>query len=104
MLFPHQADGSLITVHGANKTDGSELIGQAYSDDGHMWGRIMQPDMATYHDRMGHPLFYAGPSNLSPASDEFKKLVAARVAKLRAADPEMGQPPAARAWEGFGVS
>ena len=36
---------------------------------------------------------YAAPSNLSPASEEYKALVAKRVAKLRAADPDMGEKP-----------
>lgn len=93
VLFPRQANGSLITINGKNKTYGSELMGQDYHDDSHMWGRIMKVDVSTYHDAKGNPLFYAGPSNLSPASDEYHQLVATRVEKLRAADPDMGQTP-----------
>ena len=34
---------------------------------------------------------YAAPSNLSPASEEYKKLVAERVEMLRAANPDMDE-------------
>ncbi len=36
---------------------------------------------------------YACPSNLSPASDEYEKLVAERVEKIKAANPEKGDTP-----------
>ena len=38
LAFPYQANGSLITVDG--KVVGSELIGQNFDDEAHMWGRI----------------------------------------------------------------
>ncbi len=38
---------------------------------------------------MGSFLLYASPSNLSPASAEYEALVAERVEKLRAANPDM---------------
>lgn len=87
LIFPKQANGSIIEVDG--KKYGSALLGQQFSDDTHMWGRIMNLDVSTYQDKEGKTLFYAVPSNLSPASEEYEKLVAERVKKLRAANPEM---------------
>src|SRR5437763_16848633 len=37
VLFPHEADGSLIVRDG--KLVGSELIGQAFDDPKYFWGR-----------------------------------------------------------------
>lgn len=91
IFFPHQANGSIIEVDG--KRYGSELLGQQYTDEGHMWGRIMKLDVSTYRDEDGKALLYAVPSNLSPASEEYEQLVAQRVEKLRAADPEQGDAP-----------
>lgn len=91
IFFPHQANGSIIEVDG--KRYGSELLGQQYTDEGHMWGRIMKLDVSTYRNEDGKALLYAVPSNLSPASEEYEQLVAQRVEKLRAADPERGDAP-----------
>lgn len=89
LLFPHKANGSIIEVNG--RKYGCELLGQQYTDDGHMWGRIMNIDVSTYKDADGTILMYAGPSNLSPASEEYKALAAERVEKLRAANPDMDE-------------
>lgn len=89
VFFPQKANGSIIEVDG--KKYGCELLGQQYTDDAHMWGRIMNLDVSTYTDKDGNPLMYAAPSNLSPASEEYEALVAERVAKLKAADPDMDQ-------------
>ena len=67
LLFPEKANGSIIEVDG--KKYGSELLGQQYTDDAHMWGRIMNIDVSTYKDEDGNTLMYASPSNLSPASE-----------------------------------
>ena len=91
LFFPRQANGSVIEVDG--KRYGSALLGQQYTDDGHLWGRIMQLDVQTYQDADGTPLLYAVPANLSPASEEYAQLVAQRVARLRAANPERGDTP-----------
>ena len=87
LFFPEKANGSIIEVDG--KKYGCELLGQQYTDDAHMWGRIMNIDVSTYKDESGHTLMYAAPSNLSPASEEYEALVAERVEKLRAANPDM---------------
>ena len=87
LLFPDQANGSIIEVDG--KKYGCELLGQQYTDDAHMRGRIMNVDVSTYTDENGTAVMYAAPSNLSPASEEYAALIAERVEKLRAANPEM---------------
>ena len=89
LFFPEKANGSIIEVDG--KKYGCELLGQQYTDDAHMWGRIMNIDVSTYKDENGHTLMYAAPSNLSPASEEYEALVADRVEKLRAANPDMDE-------------
>ena len=73
------------------KKYGCELLGQQYTDDGHMWGRIMNIDVSTYKDENGKTLMYAAPSNLSPASEEYEALVKERVEKLREANPDMDE-------------
>lgn len=89
LFFPDQANGSIIEVDG--KKYGCELLGQQYTDDAHMWGRIMNLDVSTFQDENGNALMYAAPSNLSPASEEFEALVAERVERLRAANPDMDE-------------
>lgn len=89
LIFPDKANGSIIEVDG--KKYGCELLGQQYTDDTHMWGRIMNLDVSTYKDENGKILMYAAPSNLSPASEEYEALVAERVEKLRAANPDMDE-------------
>lgn len=89
LIFPDKANGSIIEVDG--KKYGCELLGQQYTDDRHMWGRIMNIDVSPYKDENGKTLMYAAPSNLSPASEEYEALVRERVEKLRAANPDMDE-------------
>lgn len=91
VFFPEQANGSIIEVDG--KKYGSELLGQQYTDNKHMWGRIMNIDVTTYVDDKGQPVMYASPSNLSPASEQYEKIVAERVDKIRASHPDQGNTP-----------
>ncbi len=89
LLFPDKANGSIIEIDG--KKYGCELLGQQYTDDAHMWGRIMNLDVSTYKDKDGNILMYAAPSNLSPASEVYAELVAERVERLRMANPDMDE-------------
>lgn len=89
IIFSDKANGSMIEVDG--KKYGCELLGQQYTDETHMWGRIMNVDVSTYKDENGKTLMYAAPSNLSPASEEYKELVAERVEMLRTANPDMDE-------------
>ena len=89
LIFPDKANGSIIEIDG--KKYGCELLGQQYTDEAHMWGRVMNIDVSTYQDENGTTLMYAAPSNLSPASAEYEALVAERVELLRAANPDMDE-------------
>ena len=57
LIFPDNANGSIIEVDG--KKYGSELLGQQYTDEAHMWGRIMNIDVSTYTDENGKALMSA---------------------------------------------
>jgi len=67
LAFPDKANGSLIWKDG--RIAGSELIGQQFDSSIYFWSR---PSAANYN-----PLLSGG-SNLGPASDKLKKLVAER--------------------------
>lgn len=86
VAFPYQANGSLIEVD--DKIVGSELIGQNFEDEDHMWGRIQNVTIVEGED--GELMAYGVPSNLSPASEEYRQLVDARVEKIRASNPDAG--------------
>lgn len=81
IFFPSKANGSIIEVDG--KKYGSELIAQQFTDKKHMWGRIMNTDTKTFTDENGNKVLYSTPSNLSPASDEYEKLVKERINKIK---------------------
>lgn len=87
LIFPERANGSIIEINGVNY--GSELLGQQFTSEKHMWGRIMNLDVSSYRDQDGTLLMYAAPSNISPASEEYEALVAERVDMLKAANPDM---------------
>lgn len=91
LIFPEQANGSIIEVNGIKY--GSELLGQYYTDNAHMWGRIMDLDLTTYQDTNGKVLLYASPSNLAPTSDAYASLIRDRIKLLHDADPKMGKTP-----------
>ncbi len=81
VLFPHQADGSLIVIDG--KTYGSELIGQQFDDPKYFWGR---PSAAGYNAAA------SSGSNLGPMNPSLEEAVQARIDALQAADPNNPLP------------
>ncbi len=89
IFFPNQANGNFLQVNGKNY--GSLLLGQQYTEEKYLWGRIVNVDMHTFKDENGKTLMYATPSNLSPASETYKNLVSERVKKLRASNPDMDE-------------
>lgn len=86
LLFGDKANGSVIEIDGVKY--GSELIGQKYTDEAHLWGRIVLPDVSTYTNDEGETLLYAGASNKSPAGEGFRETVAERVEMIKEANPD----------------
>ena len=81
ILFPHQANGSLIVMDG--KTYGSELIGQQFDDPKYFWGR---PSAAGYNAAA------SSGSNYGPMNPSLEEVVQARIDALHAADPNNPLP------------
>lgn len=78
--FKDQANGSLITVD--NQLHGSRLIGQQFSAPGYFHGRPSATANSPYNPEA------SGGSNLAGSNPELDKEVAARVAQLRAENPQ----------------
>ena len=91
ILFPKQANGSIIEVNG--KKYGSELLGQQYTDEKHLWGRIMNIDTDTFTDKDGNKVAYSGPSNLSPTSEDLQAVIDERINMIKEMHPEKGDTP-----------
>jgi potassium-transporting ATPase KdpC subunit len=79
VVFPHQANGSLIVKDG--KVVGSTLIGQPFDDPKYFWGRPSATSPFPYNAAS------SSGSNLSPTNPALVKSVQERVDALRAADP-----------------
>lgn len=79
-LFPSQSGGSLLEEDGAAR--GSALIGQNFTRPGYFWGR---PSATS--DKPYNPLSSGG-SNLAASNPALDNAVTARVAALRAANPQ----------------
>jgi len=84
LVFPHQANGSLIVKDG--KAVGSTLIGQPFDDPKYFWSR---PSATS---PFGYNAGASGASNLSPTNADLIKAVQGRVEALRAADPGKTAP------------
>jgi K+-transporting ATPase ATPase C chain len=83
LVFPHQANGSLIEVDG--KVVGSSLIGQAFDDPKYFWGR---PSATNPPYDGGN----SGASNLGPTNPDLIKNVQARIDALKKEDPDNKEP------------
>ncbi|HEX7684121.1 MAG TPA: potassium-transporting ATPase subunit KdpC [Trinickia sp.] len=84
VLFPHQANGSLIERDG--KPVGSELIGQQFDAPSYFWGRLSATSPTPYNAQSS-----AG-SNLGPTNPALAVEVKGRLAALQAADPTNTAP------------
>ncbi|MCR1950562.1 potassium-transporting ATPase subunit KdpC [Clostridium sp. DSM 100503] len=91
LLFKDKVNGSIIEVNG--KKYGSVLLAQEFTGDEYLWGRVMNLDTSTFTDENGEVLMYAAPSNLSPASEEYEKLVSERIEKIKASNPDKKDEP-----------
>ncbi len=83
-VFKNQAEGSLI-VSGDGKILGSSLIGQNFDDPKYFWGRISATS----------PVYNASASsgsNLGPSNPALLDEVRARIAALKAVDPNNNDP------------
>jgi potassium-transporting ATPase KdpC subunit len=79
VLFPSQANGSLIVKDG--KPVGSALIGQPFDDPKYFWSRLSATSPAGYNGAA------SSGSNLGPLSDALTDAVKGRIDALKAADP-----------------
>jgi potassium-transporting ATPase KdpC subunit len=86
LLFPWQANGSLIEIDGA--VIGSALIGQPFDDPGYFWSR---PSATTDHP---YDALASSGSNLGPTSTALRSEIAARGDALRQWPVPEGQFPA----------
>ena len=78
-IFPHQANGSVITMNG--KAVGSKLIGQQFDDPKYFWGRLSATSLYPYNGGS------SSGSNLGQNNPDLMKAVQARIDALHAADP-----------------
>jgi len=85
LLFPQQANGSLMTVSNG-KTTGSSLIGQPFNNPGHFWGRPSATAPFPYNAGA------SSGSNLGPTNPALVDAVKARIQALKAVDPDNKAP------------
>jgi len=85
LAFPARAAGSLIYKDG--RPIGSRLIGQAFSDPRHFWGRPSATTPQPYN------ALASGGSNLGPLNPALLDQVRADAMGLREADPGNRAPP-----------
>jgi potassium-transporting ATPase KdpC subunit len=84
IVFPHQANGSLIVRDG--KTLGSSLIGQPFDAPRYFWGRPSATSPFPYNAAA------SSGSNLGPTNQALIKAVQARIDALKKADPDNTVP------------
>lgn len=85
VIFPHQANGSLITIKG--KTYGSELIGQQFDGPKYFWGRLSATGDFPYNAFNSETLTGSSGSNYGPLNPALTEAAQARIDALKAADP-----------------
>jgi potassium-transporting ATPase KdpC subunit len=85
VLFPHQANGSLIVING--KTYGSELIGQPFGAPQHFWGRLSATSTFPYNAFNADDLTGSSGSNFGLSNPALMDTIQVRIDALKAADP-----------------
>jgi K+-transporting ATPase ATPase C chain len=91
VVFPHQANGSLI-VTADGKTYGSELIGQQFDAPKYFWGRLSATGDFAYNAFNADTLTGSSGSNYGPLNPALMDMVQARIDALKAADPDNTLP------------
>ena len=91
VVFPRQADGSLIMAEGG-KAVGSELIGQQFDAPNYFWGRLSATGAFPYNAFNAETLTGSSGSNYGPLNPALLEMVQARVDALKAADPDNTMP------------
>jgi K+-transporting ATPase ATPase C chain len=84
LIFAPQASGSLVTQHG--QIVGSSLIAQSFADPKYFWGRLSATSP------MPNNAAASSGSNLGPTNPALLDAVKARIAQLKAADPQNRLP------------
>ncbi len=90
IAFPHQANGSLITID--DKALGSELIGQQFDDPKYFWRRISATGTFAYNAFNAENLTGSSGSNYGPLNPALMDMVQGRIDALNAADPNNPLP------------
>jgi potassium-transporting ATPase KdpC subunit len=75
LVFPHQANGSLITS--GDQALGSELIGQSFTRPEYFWGRLSSTGPVAYNAAA------SSGSNYGPLNPALKDAASARIAALQ---------------------
>lgn len=106
LIFPHQANGSLITAEGEKTTEpeeaiGSAIVGQDFSGNPkYFQGRVSGVNYNTYTEEEKEDNSYggvgSGGSNLAPSNEELKERVEKSVNEFLEKNPgvEKGDIPA----------
>lgn len=106
LIFPHQANGSLITAEGEKTTEpeeaiGSAIVGQDFSGNPkYFQGRVSGVNYNTYTEEEKEDNSYggvgSGGSNLAPSNEELKERVEKSVDEFLEKNPgvEKGDIPA----------
>jgi K+-transporting ATPase ATPase C chain len=92
VIFPHQANGSLIVDEASGQVVGSDLIGQEFSAPHYFWGRLSATAPVPYNAAA------SSGSNLGPLNPALigeEGIVQARINALRDADAAAGVENAA---------
>ena len=84
MIFPQQANGSLITQNG--QVIGSDLIGQQFDEPKYFWGRLSPPAITPTMPPPPAGATWGRPTR------PCKSRCPTRIAALKAADPDNTQP------------
>lgn len=84
LLFPYQANGSLIVQNG--KIIGSELIGQPFASPAYFWSRPSATSPFPYNAAA------SSGSNQGPSNPALREVIKSRIEALKQADPDNRAP------------